>query len=51
MTRAVIDVGSNSILLLVEKLEDNVWKLVYEQTWITDLGEQVKETGLLHLLT
>lgn len=47
MRKAVIDVGSNSVLLLVEELTPIGWQLVYESTAVTALGEGTKATGLL----
>jgi exopolyphosphatase/guanosine-5'-triphosphate,3'-diphosphate pyrophosphatase len=45
--KAVIDVGSNSVLLLVEENDGEAWKVVRESTCVTALGEGTKETGLL----
>jgi exopolyphosphatase/guanosine-5'-triphosphate,3'-diphosphate pyrophosphatase len=45
--KAVIDVGSNSVLLLVEELRDCRWQFVHESTAVTALGEGTKGTGLL----
>lgn len=47
MRRAVIDVGSNSVLLLVSELKDGVWAPVHETSDVTGLGEGTKSTGLL----
>ena len=47
MRKAVIDVGSNSVLLLVEERGPNGWSPVYESTDVTSLGENTKLTGLL----
>ncbi len=47
MRRAVIDVGSNSVLLLVSERTEGTWKPVFEDTAITALGEGTKATGLL----
>lgn len=47
MRKAVIDVGSNSVLLLVEEKEADGWRFVYESTHVTALGEGTKSTGLL----
>ena len=47
MRRAVIDVGSNSVLLLVSEFADGLWIPVLEDTAITALGEGTKQTGLL----
>jgi exopolyphosphatase/guanosine-5'-triphosphate,3'-diphosphate pyrophosphatase len=45
--KAVIDVGSNSVLLVVEETSGEGWKQVYESTAVTALGTGTKETGLL----
>jgi exopolyphosphatase/guanosine-5'-triphosphate,3'-diphosphate pyrophosphatase len=47
MRKAVLDVGSNSVLLLVEEQTASGWKPVYEDTRVTSLGEGTKESGLL----
>jgi exopolyphosphatase/guanosine-5'-triphosphate,3'-diphosphate pyrophosphatase len=47
MRKAVLDVGSNSVLLLVEEETNQGWKPVYEDTRVTSLGEGVKESGVL----
>lgn len=47
MRRSVIDVGSNSVLLLVSELRDGKWVPICEDTAITALGEGTKQTGLL----
>ncbi|MFN3682734.1 MAG: Ppx/GppA family phosphatase [Fimbriimonadaceae bacterium] len=48
MRRAVVDVGSNSVLLVVAELsEDGRWRAVYESSEVTGLGEGTKATGLL----
>ncbi len=47
MRRAVIDIGSNSVLLLVAEQGEKGWQPVYEDTAVTALGEGTKETGLL----
>ncbi len=47
MLRSVIDVGSNSVLLLVAELSDGIWSPIHEDTAITALGEATKTTGLL----
>ncbi|MBS1716601.1 MAG: hypothetical protein JSS72_02570 [Armatimonadetes bacterium] len=47
MRKAVIDVGSNSVLLLIEELDSGNWKTVREATAVTSLGEGVKQTGKL----
>jgi exopolyphosphatase / guanosine-5'-triphosphate,3'-diphosphate pyrophosphatase len=45
--RAAIDVGSNSVLLLVEKYENGRWSRVLEETDVTSLGAHLKVTGAL----
>jgi len=47
MRRAVIDVGSNSVLLLVAEYREGRWEPVEETTEVTALGEGTKATGLL----
>jgi exopolyphosphatase/guanosine-5'-triphosphate,3'-diphosphate pyrophosphatase len=47
MRKAVIDVGSNSVLLLVEEQTGQGWQPVHEATAVTALGEGTKATGLL----
>ena len=47
MRRSVIDVGSNSVLLLVAEQRDGIWTPICEDTAITALGEGTKKTGLL----
>lgn len=47
MVKASIDVGSNSVLLLVEERRAESWKPLIERTAITSLGEGVKQTGVL----
>jgi exopolyphosphatase / guanosine-5'-triphosphate,3'-diphosphate pyrophosphatase len=47
MRKAVIDVGSNSVLLLVSEEADGSWVPIYEDTSVTALGEGTKKTGLL----
>lgn len=47
MTRAVVDVGSNSLLLLVAEKKGPLWRPVYEETTVTGLGAGVKSTGFL----
>ncbi|MBA3726199.1 MAG: hypothetical protein H0W86_07035 [Armatimonadetes bacterium] len=42
-----MDVGSNSVLLLVAELRDGEWKAIYETSEVTALGEHTKETGVL----
>ncbi|MCW5941667.1 MAG: hypothetical protein KIS66_05515 [Fimbriimonadaceae bacterium] len=45
--RAVLDVGSNSVLLLVSEQDGARWNVVREATRVTALGEGTKATGLL----
>lgn len=45
--RAVIDVGSNSVLLTVSEASTDGWQQIYEDTAVTALGEGTKATGLL----
>jgi exopolyphosphatase/guanosine-5'-triphosphate,3'-diphosphate pyrophosphatase len=47
MRKAVVDVGSNSVLLLVAELKDAHWMPLLETSEVTALGEETKETGLL----
>jgi exopolyphosphatase / guanosine-5'-triphosphate,3'-diphosphate pyrophosphatase len=47
MRKAVLDVGSNSVLLLVEEKSGEAWTPIYEDTRVTSLGEGTKETRLL----
>ncbi len=45
--KAVVDVGSNSVLLTVEERADGGWRPVLETSEVTGLGEGTKETGVL----
>ena len=47
MRKAVIDVGSNSLLLVVAEAEASGWRYLHESTAITALGDGTKATGLL----
>lgn len=47
MRQAVIDVGSNSVLLLISEWKDGTWEPIYESSAVTGLGENTKATGLL----
>lgn len=47
MRRAVLDVGSNSVLLLVSEWNGHQWQPIFEDTAVTALGEGTKATGLL----
>lgn len=45
MKKACIDVGSNSVLLLVEEFQNNGWARLEDLSAVTGLGEAVKSTG------
>lgn len=45
--RAVVDVGSNSVLLLVAEESNGCWKSVLETSRVTGLGAGTKQSGLL----
>lgn len=47
MPKAVVDVGSNSVLLLVGELSNNKILTIYESSSVTGLGTGTKQTGLL----
>lgn len=47
MRKAVIDVGSNSVLLLVSEKTGESWKTVFESSDVTGLGTDTKITGLI----
>ncbi len=47
MRKAVIDVGSNSVLLVVAERAGESWQQIYEDTAVTALGDGTKATGLL----
>jgi exopolyphosphatase/guanosine-5'-triphosphate,3'-diphosphate pyrophosphatase len=47
MRKAAIDVGSNSVLLLIEEDLGSGWHSVYEETRVTSLGARTKKTGVL----
>jgi exopolyphosphatase/guanosine-5'-triphosphate,3'-diphosphate pyrophosphatase len=47
MRKAVLDVGSNSVLLLVAEHRADGWHPIHEATAVTALGEGTKATGLL----
>ena len=47
MIRAVVDVGSNSILLLVSEQREGQWKPILEASRVTGLGVGTKTSGLL----
>ena len=47
MRKAVIDVGSNSLILVVEEFDGQTWHRVSEMTKVTALGEGTKASGLL----
>jgi exopolyphosphatase/guanosine-5'-triphosphate,3'-diphosphate pyrophosphatase len=45
--KAVVDVGSNSVLLLVEESDGDAWRFVADGTCVSSLGENTKATGVL----
>ena len=45
--RAVLDVGSNSVLLTVAEKSGDTWVQILEDTAVTALGQGTKTTGLL----
>ncbi len=47
MRKAVIDVGSNSLILVVEEFSGQSWHRLHEMTAVTALGEGTKKTGVL----
>ncbi|MEZ5162846.1 MAG: hypothetical protein R2688_03650 [Fimbriimonadaceae bacterium] len=47
MIKAAIDVGSNSVLLLISEFVGGKWTPLREISTVTALGEGTKETGLL----
>lgn len=47
MRKAAIDVGSNSVLLLVAERANEDWRAVYETSEVTALGEDVRSSGAL----
>ena len=47
MRRAVIDVGSNSVLLLVGEKTNGDWKYILDTSEVSALGADVKKTGKL----
>lgn len=47
MTKAVVDVGSNSVLLTVGRLCEGALQSVHETSVVTGLGRGTKSTGLL----
>ena len=42
-----MDIGSNSVLLVVEELQEGKWMQLFESSEVTGLGEGTKKTGLL----
>lgn len=48
MTKAVIDVGSNSLLLLIAEKQDNGWNTIHESSTVTGLGTNTKKTGMIN---
>src|SRR5476649_1969755 len=47
MRKAVIDVGSNSLILVVEEYDEQTWRVLAESTAVTSLGEGTKASRLL----
>jgi exopolyphosphatase/guanosine-5'-triphosphate,3'-diphosphate pyrophosphatase len=47
MRKAVLDVGSNSVLLAVGEKTPEGWRTVCDESRVTGLGEGVRATGLL----
>jgi exopolyphosphatase/guanosine-5'-triphosphate,3'-diphosphate pyrophosphatase len=47
MRKAVIDVGSNSLILVVEEFDGQAWRVLAESTAVTSLGEGTKLSRLL----
>lgn len=47
MRKAVVDVGSNSLILVVEETDGVRWRSIRERTAVTSLGEGTKSTGVL----
>lgn len=47
MTRAVLDVGSNSVLLVVGELREGALQVLRETSAVTGLGRETKQTGTL----
>ncbi|HXH60277.1 MAG TPA: hypothetical protein VNI20_02860 [Fimbriimonadaceae bacterium] len=45
MRRAIVDVGSNSVLLVVAEKSDLGWQAIYESSEVTGLGTGIKRTG------
>lgn len=47
VVKAVLDVGSNSVLTLVAQKAGERWETVFESSEVTGLGEGTKRTGVL----
>lgn len=47
MRKAVVDVGSNSVLLVVSEQVNGAWNQLFESSVVSALGVGVKETGVL----
>jgi exopolyphosphatase/guanosine-5'-triphosphate,3'-diphosphate pyrophosphatase len=45
--RAIVDIGSNSVLLLVSELRDGVWTPIIDKSEVTALGAGVRESHQL----
>jgi exopolyphosphatase/guanosine-5'-triphosphate,3'-diphosphate pyrophosphatase len=46
--RAVVDVGSNSVLLTVEERRADGWASIRDTSRVTGLGERARQSGVLH---
>lgn len=46
--RASIDIGSNSVLLLIADLSDNAFKEVVKESYITSLGKELDKNKVFH---
>ena len=49
MVKAVVDVGSNSVLLLVARKTGDGWIPIFESSVVTGLGHKTKSSGLLNV--
>lgn len=47
MRRATVDIGSNSVLLLIAEPDGTGWHPIYESSNVTGLGKGTKQTGML----
>lgn len=48
MIRASIDIGSNSVLLLVAEVESNIKNEILNRSHVTSLGRDLDKTGMFH---